>query len=122
MLYAIWYRGEGGELRVGIRRAMRLSGTSPSSVLPSESMHMGVIATATHAMLTRTMFSVYFKPRWVSGYLFLFYLYIDVKVPCLKKSVILLEKVFFFSCCRGMTHGFFHNWKSKIFSIEIFTH
>jgi auxin response factor len=63
-------RGEGdgdgdGELRVGIRRAARLQKASPlASVLPSESMHMGVIATATHAMLTRTIFSIYFTPRF----------------------------------------------------------
>ena len=93
MYHAIWYRGEGGELRVGIRRAMRLSGTSPSSVLPSESMHMGVIATATHAMLTRTMFTVYFKPRWVDGWLYIFCsIYIDVRSHV--KTVILWRKSF----------------------------
>jgi hypothetical protein len=59
-------RGDGdGELRVGIRRAARLQTSSHlASVLPCESMHMGVIATATHAMLTRTIFSIYFKPRF----------------------------------------------------------
>eukprot|EP00250_Pteridium_aquilinum_P018377 c24059_g4_i1 orf=2-2485(-) len=59
----IFLRGEDGELRVGIRRALRQQSTPPSSVLPSQSMHMGVIATATHAIFARTMFSIYYKPR-----------------------------------------------------------
>lgn len=59
----IFLRGESGELRVGIRRAMRQQTNPPPSVLPSHSMHMGVIATASHARQTRTMFSVYYKPR-----------------------------------------------------------
>lgn len=59
----IFLRGEDGELRVGIRRALRPQNNPPSSVLPSQSMHMGVIATATHAIQTRTMFSIYYKPR-----------------------------------------------------------
>lgn len=59
----IFLRGEDGELRVGIRRALRQQNTPLSSVLPSQSMHMGVIATATHAIVARTMFAVYYKPR-----------------------------------------------------------
>nr|ARR29286.1 auxin response factor 2 [Cyrtomium guizhouense] len=59
----IFLRGEDGELRVGIRRALRQQNTPPSSVLPSQSMHIGVIATATHAIVARTMFAVYYKPR-----------------------------------------------------------
>lgn len=59
----IFLRGESGELRVGIRRAKRQHTSQPSSVLTSHSMHMGVVATAWHAVMTRTMFSVYFKPR-----------------------------------------------------------
>lgn len=59
----IFLRGENGELRVGIRRTKRQQTTQPSSVLTSHSMHMGVVATASHAVATRTMFSVYYKPR-----------------------------------------------------------
>lgn len=58
----IFLRGENGELRVGIRRAKRQQTTQPS-VLSSHSMHMGVVATASHAVATRTMFSVFYKPR-----------------------------------------------------------
>ncbi|XP_057865380.2 auxin response factor 2A isoform X2 [Cryptomeria japonica] len=59
----IFLRGESGELRVGVRRAMRQMNNMPSSVLSSHCMHVGVIATASHAVLTHTMFTVYYKPR-----------------------------------------------------------
>lgn len=59
----IFLRGENGELRVGVRRAMRKQDNVPSSVISSHSMHLGVLATAWHAHSTRTMFTVYYKPR-----------------------------------------------------------
>ncbi|KAI4336386.1 hypothetical protein L6164_014919 [Bauhinia variegata] len=59
----IFLRGENGELRVGVRRAMRQQANVPSSVISSHSMHLGVLATAWHAILTGTMFTVYYKPR-----------------------------------------------------------
>ncbi|KAK7318333.1 hypothetical protein RJT34_03032 [Clitoria ternatea] len=59
----IFLRGENGDLRVGVRRAMRQQGNVPSSVISSHSMHLGVLATAWHAILTGTMFTVYYKPR-----------------------------------------------------------
>lgn len=59
----IFLRGENGELRVGVRRAMRQQTNMPSSVLSSHSMHLGVIATASHAVSTQTIFTVYYKPR-----------------------------------------------------------
>ncbi|KAI0510575.1 hypothetical protein KFK09_011180 [Dendrobium nobile] len=59
----IFLRGENGELRVGVRRAMRQKTNIPSSVISSHSMHLGIIATAWHAFTTGTMFTVYHKPR-----------------------------------------------------------
>ncbi|XAR50383.1 hypothetical protein NMG60_11004688 [Bertholletia excelsa] len=59
----IFLRGENGELRVGVRRAMRQQGNVPSSVISSHSMHLGVLATAWHAYTTGTIFTVYYKPR-----------------------------------------------------------
>ncbi|KAF0924471.1 hypothetical protein E2562_010120 [Oryza meyeriana var. granulata] len=59
----IFLRGENGELRVGVRRAMRQQANIPSSVISSHSMHLGVLATAWHAVNTGTMFTVYYKPR-----------------------------------------------------------
>ncbi|KAJ0973535.1 hypothetical protein J5N97_021494 [Dioscorea zingiberensis] len=59
----IFLRGENGELRVGVRRAMRQHTNIPSSLISSHSMHLGVLATAWHAVTTGTMFTVYYKPR-----------------------------------------------------------
>ncbi|XP_042456403.1 auxin response factor 4-like isoform X1 [Zingiber officinale] len=59
----IFLRGENGELRVGVRRAMRQQANVPSSVISSHNMHLGVLATAWHALTTGTMFTVYYKPR-----------------------------------------------------------
>ncbi|PIA26096.1 hypothetical protein AQUCO_10000036v1 [Aquilegia coerulea] len=59
----IFLRGENGELRVGVRRALRQQSNVPSSVISSHSMHLGVLATAWHAVSTGTMFTVYYKPR-----------------------------------------------------------
>ncbi|KAI4298904.1 hypothetical protein L6164_032417 [Bauhinia variegata] len=59
----IFLRGENGELRVGVRRLMRQQSSMPSSVISSHSMHLGVLATASHAIATGTLFSVFYKPR-----------------------------------------------------------
>lgn len=56
-------RGENGELRVGVRRLARQSSSMTSSVISSESMHGGVLATASFAVATQTRFSVFYKPR-----------------------------------------------------------
>nr|QCI44193.1 ARF7 [Lilium hybrid cultivar] len=59
----IFLRSENGEMRVGVRRLMRPLGNMPSSVISSHSMHIGVLATATHAVSTRSLFTVFYKPR-----------------------------------------------------------
>ncbi|KAJ7951321.1 Auxin response factor [Quillaja saponaria] len=59
----VFLRGANGELRVGVRRLARQQSLMPSSVISSQSMHLGVLATASHAVMTRTMFVVYYKPR-----------------------------------------------------------
>ncbi|KAL0371922.1 UNVERIFIED_CONTAM: Auxin response factor 9 [Sesamum calycinum] len=60
----VFLRGENGELRVGVRRHAHQQSSMPSSVISSQSMHLGVLATASHAVLTRTLFVVYYKPRF----------------------------------------------------------
>ncbi|KAI0511442.1 hypothetical protein KFK09_012072 [Dendrobium nobile] len=59
----IFLRGENGELRVGVRRAMRQQTNISSSVISSHSIHLGILATAWHAVTTGAMFTVYYKPR-----------------------------------------------------------
>ncbi|KAH8522161.1 hypothetical protein H0E87_002971 [Populus deltoides] len=59
----VFLRGENGELRVGVRRVACQQSSMPSSVISSQSMHLGVLATAFHAVSTLTLFVVYYKPR-----------------------------------------------------------
>ncbi|XP_027335924.1 auxin response factor 9-like isoform X1 [Abrus precatorius] len=59
----VFLRGDNGELRVGVRRLSRQASSMPSSVISSQSMHLGVLATASHAVATQTLFVVYYKPR-----------------------------------------------------------
>ncbi|KAF8033392.1 hypothetical protein BT93_D2104 [Corymbia citriodora subsp. variegata] len=59
----VFLRGENGELRVGVRRLARQQSSMPPSVISSQSMHLGVLATASHAVTTQTLFVVYYKPR-----------------------------------------------------------
>ncbi|KAI3822102.1 hypothetical protein L1987_09683 [Smallanthus sonchifolius] len=59
----VFLRGENGELRVGVRRVAQQHSSMPSSVISSRSMRLGVLATASHAVLTKTRFLVYYKPR-----------------------------------------------------------
>ncbi|KAI3985971.1 hypothetical protein MKX01_039053 [Papaver californicum] len=59
----VFLRGENGELRVGVRRAIETQQNASSSVISCRSMQLGVLATASHAISTGTMFSVYYHPR-----------------------------------------------------------
>ncbi|XP_020698091.1 auxin response factor 9 [Dendrobium catenatum] len=59
----VFLRGENGELRVGVKRLAQQKSTIPSSVISSHSMHIGVLATASHAVKTHTRFTVCYKPR-----------------------------------------------------------
>ncbi|ESW12501.1 hypothetical protein PHAVU_008G118400 [Phaseolus vulgaris] len=59
----VFLRGSNGELRVGVRRLTPVQNSMPSSVISSQSMHLGVLATASHAVATQTLFVVYYKPR-----------------------------------------------------------
>ncbi|MCH90193.1 auxin response factor 9-like, partial [Trifolium medium] len=62
-IVGVRYRGEDGQLRVGVRRMSKQHCPMPSSVISSQSMNLGVLATASHAVMTNTMFVVYYKPR-----------------------------------------------------------
>ncbi|CAM8941089.1 unnamed protein product [Rhodiola kirilowii] len=58
----VFLRGENGELRVGVRRLACQQSNMPS-VISSQSMQLGVLASASHAVTAQTMFQVYYKPR-----------------------------------------------------------
>ncbi|KAL3499006.1 hypothetical protein ACH5RR_041738 [Cinchona calisaya] len=59
----VFLRAANGELRVGVRHLACQQSSMPSSVISSHSMHVGVLATASHAVATGTLFVVYYKPR-----------------------------------------------------------
>lgn len=66
-------RNEKNQLLLGIRRANRPQTVMPSSVLSSDSMHIGLLAAAAHAAATNSCFTVFYNPRLylLSMYLFL---------------------------------------------------
>ncbi|KAL1347128.1 hypothetical protein AAHE18_08G236400 [Arachis hypogaea] len=59
----VFLRGENGQLRVGVRRLNPPQSPTPSSVVSTQNMRLGVIVTASHSVMTSTMFVVYYKPR-----------------------------------------------------------
>ncbi|KAF3783627.1 Auxin response factor 6 [Nymphaea thermarum] len=56
-------RNEKNQLLLGIRRATRPQNVMPSSVLSSDSMHIGLLAAAAHAAATNSRFTVFYNPR-----------------------------------------------------------
>ncbi|KAK4776914.1 hypothetical protein SAY86_005602 [Trapa natans] len=57
----IW--NEKNQLLLGIRRACRPQTAMPSSVLSSDSMHIGLLAAAAHAAGTNSCFTIFYNPR-----------------------------------------------------------
>ncbi|XP_052194954.1 auxin response factor 8 isoform X2 [Diospyros lotus] len=57
----IW--NEKNQLLLGIRRAIRPQTVMPSSVLSSDSMHIGLLAAAAHAASTNSCFTIFYNPR-----------------------------------------------------------
>ncbi|KAK3140233.1 hypothetical protein QOZ80_5AG0397930 [Eleusine coracana subsp. coracana] len=57
----IW--NDNNQLLLGIRRANRPQTVMPSSVLSSDSMHIGLLAAAAHAAATNSRFTIFYNPR-----------------------------------------------------------
>ncbi|KAG8634711.1 auxin response factor 6 [Manihot esculenta] len=57
----IW--NEKNQLLLGIRRTNRPQTVMPSSVLSSDSMHLGLLAAAAHAAATNSRFTIFYNPR-----------------------------------------------------------
>ncbi|TYH71088.1 hypothetical protein ES332_D05G160500v1 [Gossypium tomentosum] len=57
----IW--NERNQLLLGIRQANRPQTVMPSSVLSSDSMHLGLLAAAAHAASTNSRFTIFYNPR-----------------------------------------------------------
>lgn len=59
-------RDEKQQLLLGIRRANRQPPNLSSSVLSSDSMHIGILAAAAHAAANNSPFTVFYNPRFVA--------------------------------------------------------
>ncbi|KAK9097687.1 hypothetical protein Syun_024732 [Stephania yunnanensis] len=59
----LFIRDEKQQLLLGIRRANRQPSNLSSSVLSSDSMHIGILAAAAHAAANNSPFTVYYNPR-----------------------------------------------------------
>lgn len=69
--YISWFwlllgRDEKQQLLLGIRRANRQPTNLSSSVLSSDSMHIGILAAAAHASANNSPFTVFYNPRSTS--------------------------------------------------------
>ncbi|XP_062093745.1 auxin response factor 19-like [Humulus lupulus] len=58
----LFIRDEKQQLLLGIRRAYRQPTNLSSSVLSSDSMHIGILAAATHAAANNSPFTVFYNP------------------------------------------------------------
>ncbi|KAF7820565.1 auxin response factor 19-like isoform X1 [Senna tora] len=59
----LFIRDEKQQLLLGIRRANRQPANISSSVLSSDSMHIGILAAAAHAAANNSPFTVFYNPR-----------------------------------------------------------
>lgn len=65
-------RDEKQQLLLGIRRANRQPTNLSSSVLSSDSMHIGILAAAAHAAANNSPFTVFYNPRSTINFLYNF--------------------------------------------------
>ncbi|XXG61452.1 hypothetical protein AAC387_Pa05g0063 [Persea americana] len=59
----LFLRGEDGELRLGIRRAVQLKGGNPFSVLCGRRLGIGTFASVANAISSKSAFHIYYNPR-----------------------------------------------------------
>ncbi|KAK8940440.1 Auxin response factor 11 [Platanthera zijinensis] len=59
----LFIRDEKSQLLLGLRRSNCQQTAFPSSVLSADSMHIGVLAAAAHAVASSSPFTVYYNPR-----------------------------------------------------------
>ncbi|URE34714.1 auxin response factor [Musa troglodytarum] len=61
--FVLLFRDEKSQLLLGIRRANRQQPALSSSVLSSDSMHIGILAAAAHAATNNSPFTIFYNPR-----------------------------------------------------------
>ncbi|KHG14524.1 Auxin response factor 4 -like protein [Gossypium arboreum] len=62
-LHGVEWRGEDGELRLGIRRAVRPRNCLPESVIAKQNSYPNVLSPVANALSTKSMFHVFYSPR-----------------------------------------------------------
>lgn len=65
LTYDLSYRGNDGELRLGIRRAAQLKSGSAFSNICSQQLNSSSIVDVVNAISTKSSFSVYYNPRYL---------------------------------------------------------
>nr|POE57667.1 auxin response factor 19 [Quercus suber] len=63
MSWIVEFRDEKSQLLLGIRRANRQQPALSSSVISSDSMHIGILAAAAHAAANNSPFTIFYNPR-----------------------------------------------------------
>lgn len=66
-LIAMSCRGNDGELRLGIRRAVQLKNGTPGGALYSHGLNHGVLEAISGAISSKREFQIYYNPRYDSG-------------------------------------------------------
>ncbi|KAJ0083531.1 hypothetical protein Patl1_30735 [Pistacia atlantica] len=59
----LFLRGEDGELRLGIRRAVRPRNGLPDSILAKQNSHPNILSQVANAVSTKSLFHVFYSPR-----------------------------------------------------------
>lgn len=62
--YLNFDRGEDGELRLGIRRALQLKSGGALSVSPAQQLNPGTLMDVVNALSTKCAFNVCYNPRY----------------------------------------------------------
>lgn len=60
---SLGFRGDDGELRLGVRRAVQLKNGSAFPALYSQCSNLGSLANVAHAVATKGIFNIYYNPR-----------------------------------------------------------
>ncbi|CAK9174400.1 unnamed protein product, partial [Ilex paraguariensis] len=60
----LFLRGEGGELRLGIRRAARPRHGLPDSIIRNQKSYANVLSPVVNAMCTKSVFHISYCPRY----------------------------------------------------------
>ncbi|KAJ8626112.1 hypothetical protein MRB53_019419, partial [Persea americana] len=59
----LFLRGDNGELRLGIRRAVQLKNSGPYSVPCTQMLNLGTLAAVANAVSMKSVFHIYYNPR-----------------------------------------------------------